>query len=58
MVRYTKIILKSIIDAIKAGKGAIKGTAALVVAGGAAGVIVIVIICLAAIVGGKLMGNL
>ena len=57
-VRYTKMLLKSITRAIKAGIGAIKGTVALVVAGGAVAVIVIVIVCLAAIVGGKLTGNL
>lgn len=58
IVRYTKTILKSIINAIKAGIGAIKGTVALIIAGGAVAVIVIVIVCLAAIVGGKLTGNL
>ena len=52
------MILKSITAAIKAGIGAIKGTVALVIAGGAIAVIVIVIICIAAIVGGKLTGNL
>ena len=57
-VRYTKILLKSIINAIKAGIGVFKGTVALVIAGGAVAVIVIVIVCLAAIVGGKLTGNL
>ena len=57
-VRYTKTILKSIINAIKAGIGVFKGTVALIVAGGAVAVIVIVIVCLAAIVGGKLTGNL
>ena len=57
-VRYTKTILRSITAAINAGMGAIKGTVALVVAGGAVAVIMIVIVCLAAIVGGKLTGNL
>ena len=57
-VRYTKIILKSIINTIKAGIGVFKGTVALVIAGGAVAVIVIVIICIAAIVGGKLTGSL
>ena len=57
MVRYTKIILKSLIDAIKAGIGAIKGTVALIIAGGAVAVILVIIICLAVVVGGVLMGN-
>ena len=57
-VRYTKTILKSITAAIKVGIGAIKGTIALIISGGAVAVIVIVIVCLAAIVGGKLTGNL
>jgi hypothetical protein len=57
-VRYTKTILRSITATIKAGIVAIKGTVALVIAGGAIAVIVIVIICMAAIVGGKLTGNL
>ena len=57
-VRYTKILLKSIVKVFKEGIGAIKGTVSLIVAGGAVAVIVIVIVCLAAIVGGKLTGNL
>jgi hypothetical protein len=57
-VRYTKMLLKSIAKAFKAGIGAIKGTIALIIAGGAVAVIVIVIVCVAAIVGGKLTGNL
>ena len=52
------MLLKSIVKVLKKGIGAIKGTVALIVAGGAVAVIVIVIVCLAAIVGGKLTGNL
>ena len=57
-VRYTKILLKSIVKVFKEGIGAIKGTVSLIVAGGAVAVIVIVIVCLATIVGSKLTGNL